>query len=289
MPVMLEDASLRDPVRKLLSERHAVQTSVLYPSINEFTAYGGGEQSLPRCERAARTQLTLPLYPHLGEERLERVVEALRASLAEAPRPDQAASRLSRTAVRKSFQSKAQPDRLRQSRRRPAKSSSSSQPQCSVTGAQSASSASIMRSISVRDLGGASRRAAGRRAGRRRRRPSPAWGESRAAARSPVRRRRPRSARPEARTGGIEAVERRHEHRRLEAQAVECGQRGVDPRGRLVGAQPAELGVAARRGVAGAVVQPVQAEGDASCASVAQDCDLAVVEGRVARSTSGSR
>lgn len=84
MPVMLEDAALRDPVRKLLSERHKVQTSVLYPSISEFTAYGAGETELPRCERAARTQLTLPLYPHLGEERLQRVVGALRESLAEA-------------------------------------------------------------------------------------------------------------------------------------------------------------------------------------------------------------
>jgi dTDP-4-amino-4,6-dideoxygalactose transaminase len=84
MPVMLEDDSLRDPVRKLLSENHKVQTSVLYPSISEFTAYGAGVAKLPRCERAARTQLTLPLYPHLGEERLLRVVEALRASLAEA-------------------------------------------------------------------------------------------------------------------------------------------------------------------------------------------------------------
>ena len=84
MPVMLEDPALRDPLRKLLSERHSVQTSVLYPSINEFTAYGRGEQSLPRCERAARTQLTLPLYPHLGDERLDRVVAALRESLAEA-------------------------------------------------------------------------------------------------------------------------------------------------------------------------------------------------------------
>ncbi|HKO38767.1 MAG TPA: DegT/DnrJ/EryC1/StrS family aminotransferase [Solirubrobacterales bacterium] len=84
MPVMLKDPDLRDPVRKLLSEKHKVQTSVLYPSINEFTAYGAGEAELPRCERAARTQLTLPLYPHLGEERLVRVVQALRASLAEA-------------------------------------------------------------------------------------------------------------------------------------------------------------------------------------------------------------
>jgi dTDP-4-amino-4,6-dideoxygalactose transaminase len=84
MPVMMEDPELRDPVRSLLSERHAVQTSVLYPSINQFTAYGGGVNSLPRCELASRTQVTLPLYPHLGDERLERVVEALRRSIAEA-------------------------------------------------------------------------------------------------------------------------------------------------------------------------------------------------------------
>jgi dTDP-4-amino-4,6-dideoxygalactose transaminase len=84
MPAMLAEPSLRDPVRRLLSERHSVQTSVLYPSINEFSAYGRGAESLPRCERAARTQLTLPLYPHLGEERLQRVVGALRESLADA-------------------------------------------------------------------------------------------------------------------------------------------------------------------------------------------------------------
>jgi dTDP-4-amino-4,6-dideoxygalactose transaminase len=35
------------------------------------------------CEHAARAQLTLPLYPHLGEERLLRVVNALRESLDE--------------------------------------------------------------------------------------------------------------------------------------------------------------------------------------------------------------
>ncbi len=85
MPVMLEDAELRDQVRRLLSERHGVQTSVLYPSINQFTAYGRGEQSLPRCERVASTQLSLPLYPHLGDERLDRVVGALGEAIAEAP------------------------------------------------------------------------------------------------------------------------------------------------------------------------------------------------------------
>ena len=84
MPVMVEDPELRDPVRRLLADEHGVQTSVLYPSINQFTAYGAGVESLPRCELAARTQITLPLYPHLGDARLERVVEALAASVAQA-------------------------------------------------------------------------------------------------------------------------------------------------------------------------------------------------------------
>jgi dTDP-4-amino-4,6-dideoxygalactose transaminase len=84
MAVVLDDPELRDPLRRLLSERFRIQTTVLYPSISEFTAYAGtGSGPLPRCERFARTQLTLPLYPHLGEERLERVVEAVRAGVAE--------------------------------------------------------------------------------------------------------------------------------------------------------------------------------------------------------------
>jgi dTDP-4-amino-4,6-dideoxygalactose transaminase len=84
MPVMVEDPDLRDPVRGLLSDRYRVQTSVLYPSINQFTAYGAGAEPLPRCELAARTQITLPLFPHLDEESLERVVSSLGSSLAEA-------------------------------------------------------------------------------------------------------------------------------------------------------------------------------------------------------------
>jgi dTDP-4-amino-4,6-dideoxygalactose transaminase len=82
MPVLLRDPALRDPLRRLLAERHGVQTTVLYPSINEFSAYEGSGE-LPRCEHAARAQLTLPLYPHLGDDRLERVVAALRESLGE--------------------------------------------------------------------------------------------------------------------------------------------------------------------------------------------------------------
>jgi dTDP-4-amino-4,6-dideoxygalactose transaminase len=84
MAVTVDDPDLRDPLRRLLSERHRIQTTVLYPSIAGFSAYAGdGQGPLPRCERAARTQLTLPLYPHLGEQRLERVVNAAREGLSE--------------------------------------------------------------------------------------------------------------------------------------------------------------------------------------------------------------
>jgi dTDP-4-amino-4,6-dideoxygalactose transaminase len=83
MPVMLRDPELRDPLRTMLAEQHGVQTTVLYPSISQFSAYAEPGSSLPRCELAAATQLTLPLYPHLGDERQDRVVAALRVSLAE--------------------------------------------------------------------------------------------------------------------------------------------------------------------------------------------------------------
>jgi dTDP-4-amino-4,6-dideoxygalactose transaminase len=81
MPVMLRHAAQRDPLRNVLSEQHGVQTTVLYPPVSAFTAYGQDPSALPRCERAGATQLTLPLYPHLGEERQDRVVAALREAL----------------------------------------------------------------------------------------------------------------------------------------------------------------------------------------------------------------
>lgn len=83
MPVMLDDPSLRDPLRVRMLEEHGVQTSVLYPSIHRFSAYRASNgPSLPRSERAALSELTLPLFPHLGEERQDRVVDALRSELA---------------------------------------------------------------------------------------------------------------------------------------------------------------------------------------------------------------
>jgi dTDP-4-amino-4,6-dideoxygalactose transaminase len=88
MPVLVEDAGVRDEVRARMLER-GVQTSVLYPAVHEFTAYGGGEMRrgdepggrLPRSERIARAQITLPLYPHLEVSAQDHVVDALRAAL----------------------------------------------------------------------------------------------------------------------------------------------------------------------------------------------------------------
>jgi dTDP-4-amino-4,6-dideoxygalactose transaminase len=84
MAVTVDDPKLRDPLRRVLSERFSIQTTVLYPSISEFSAYKGRDQGpLPRCESVARSQLTLPLYPHLGEERVGRVVGAMEAAFGE--------------------------------------------------------------------------------------------------------------------------------------------------------------------------------------------------------------
>lgn len=84
MPIVLEDARRRDPLRQLLLERHRVQTSVLYPAIHEFTAYAGSaDGGLPRSEHVARAQVTLPLYPHLAERDQDRVIAAVGDALAE--------------------------------------------------------------------------------------------------------------------------------------------------------------------------------------------------------------
>jgi dTDP-4-amino-4,6-dideoxygalactose transaminase len=82
MPVMV-DPAVRDEVRRSLGER-SVQTSIFYPAVHEFTAYRERFPgvSLPLTELAARSEITLPLYPHLSESDQDRVVDALAAALA---------------------------------------------------------------------------------------------------------------------------------------------------------------------------------------------------------------
>jgi dTDP-4-amino-4,6-dideoxygalactose transaminase len=84
MPILVDKTERRDAVRRILRERHGVQTSVFYPAVHEFTAYREryGTPSLPRSEHVARAEITLPLYPGLEEAAQDRVVAALADALA---------------------------------------------------------------------------------------------------------------------------------------------------------------------------------------------------------------
>jgi dTDP-4-amino-4,6-dideoxygalactose transaminase len=89
MPVLLDPALDRRAFREAL-RAEGVQTSILYPAIHEFTEYRRRfpDVSLPRTEDVARTQVTLPLFPHMTEAQLERVV----AAVGRAIRPGSAAT-----------------------------------------------------------------------------------------------------------------------------------------------------------------------------------------------------
>ena len=83
MPVMLEDSSRQGELRLALREKHRVQTSLFYPAVHEFTAYRARYPgvSLPETERAARSEVTLPLYSHMTEAEQDRVLGALAEEL----------------------------------------------------------------------------------------------------------------------------------------------------------------------------------------------------------------
>ena len=85
MPIMLEREGARAQVGVRLRER-GIQTSVLYPAIHSFSAYRERFPgvSLPITELASRTELTLPLYPHMTYEDQDRVVGELAEALVSA-------------------------------------------------------------------------------------------------------------------------------------------------------------------------------------------------------------
>jgi dTDP-4-amino-4,6-dideoxygalactose transaminase len=79
--VVLPEHAARDAVRETLRER-GIQTSVHYPPIDRFTAYAGGpRRPLPRTDAVADRLLTLPLFPHMSDEQVDLVVEALLAAV----------------------------------------------------------------------------------------------------------------------------------------------------------------------------------------------------------------
>jgi dTDP-4-amino-4,6-dideoxygalactose transaminase len=83
MPIVVEPPELRDPFRRALLQKHRVQTSIFYPAVHEFTEYRSRypDVSLPHTERAARTEVTIPLFPHMTEEQQDRVVAAIAKEL----------------------------------------------------------------------------------------------------------------------------------------------------------------------------------------------------------------
>jgi dTDP-4-amino-4,6-dideoxygalactose transaminase len=78
MSVMLIEPGRKDEVRTGLHER-GVQTTTMYTGVHEFSAYRERfpDVSLPRTELASQTQFNLPLFPHLTDGQLDRVVETL--------------------------------------------------------------------------------------------------------------------------------------------------------------------------------------------------------------------
>jgi dTDP-4-amino-4,6-dideoxygalactose transaminase len=85
MPVMLREPERRSVVRQVLREQHGIQTSVLYPAIHQFSAYRDRPRdgALTLTELAARSELTIPLYPQMTEHQQDRVMDALEAALTE--------------------------------------------------------------------------------------------------------------------------------------------------------------------------------------------------------------
>jgi len=75
----------RDDVRRRLTER-GVATSVFYPiplHLQDcFRELGGRESDFPQAEKAAREVLALPMFPQLTDDEIERVADAVVASVA---------------------------------------------------------------------------------------------------------------------------------------------------------------------------------------------------------------
>ena len=69
----------RDRFAKALAEEHGIGSGVYYPVPNHRLPSFGRDLDLPETERAATEVLSLPVHPALGQDDLERVVEAVNA------------------------------------------------------------------------------------------------------------------------------------------------------------------------------------------------------------------
>jgi dTDP-4-amino-4,6-dideoxygalactose transaminase len=81
--VLLPEGTNRPDLQTAMREV-GVQTSVHYPPIHTFSAYAGtpgAGRPLPRTDAIAARLLSLPLYPHMREDQVDRVAATLRTAL----------------------------------------------------------------------------------------------------------------------------------------------------------------------------------------------------------------
>lgn len=82
-PVFVPEAGLREPVRSFLEAR-GVETLVHYPVAmpdQRATPRSQRQGSYPVARKLANTELSLPIYPELEPQQIERVVEALKETI----------------------------------------------------------------------------------------------------------------------------------------------------------------------------------------------------------------
>jgi len=77
-PTMLPDGINRKVFMDAL-RAEGIQTSIHYPPTHRFTYYRSryGEISLPKTENISEREVTLPLYPKMGAERVDLVTDAV--------------------------------------------------------------------------------------------------------------------------------------------------------------------------------------------------------------------
>jgi dTDP-4-amino-4,6-dideoxygalactose transaminase len=76
MPILLAEKINRDNLIESMKQ-DGVQTSIHYPSIQQFSAYKGRVDSTPKAEYISTHELTLPLYPTMTLEEIDIVCDAL--------------------------------------------------------------------------------------------------------------------------------------------------------------------------------------------------------------------
>lgn len=76
--LLLPQGCERTAFRESLAAR-GIQTSVHYPPIHGFSAYvsEGARRALPRTDLVAERLVTLPLYPHISDAKVDAVIDAV--------------------------------------------------------------------------------------------------------------------------------------------------------------------------------------------------------------------